>query len=197
MSLRWPRLLISIVALLGLLSASSTSQATEMKLSNLIVSLNDADVTVQAVLVGAIPPNLKEGLEGGIPITVRFAVELLQFRRLWMNRLVTSKVIERQMTYDLLTKEFRVTPMKDERREPYTTKEPREAQRVVSEFRLKLLPVSELNPRDLYFVRVRAEVAAGGGLSFFSRLFPFLGTAGEETPWVDSPLLTITRSQSC
>src|SRR3990172_1198178 len=195
MPLRWPWLLISCVTLVGLLSASPASEATEMKLSNLMVSLNDADVTVQAVLVGAIPPNLKEGLEGGIPITVKFQVELLQFRRLWVNRFIASKVIERQMTYDLLTKEFRVTPIKDERRDPYTTKELREAQRVVSEFRLKLLPASELNPRDLYFVRVRAEVSAGSGLSFFSRLFPFLGTAGEETPWVESPLLTITRSQ--
>lgn len=195
MPLHWPRLLISIVALLGSLSVLPASEATEMKLSNLMVALNDAEVTVQAVLVGAIPPALREGLEGGIPITVRFQVELLQFRRLWVNRLITSKVIERQMTYDLLTKEFRVTPIKDERRDPYMTKELREAQRVVSEFRLKLLPLSELNPRDLYFVRVRAEVSAGSGLSFFSRLFPFLGTAGEETPWVESPLLTITRSQ--
>ena len=195
MPLRWPRLVISIVALVGLLSALPISEAAEMKLSNLTVLLNDADVTVQAVLVGAIPPNLKEGLEGGIPITVKFQVELLQFRRLWVNRFIASKVIERQMTYDLLTKEFRVTPIKDERRDPYTTKELREAQRVVSEFRLKLLPASELNPRDLYFVRVRAEVSAGSGLSFFSRLFPFLGTAGEETPWMESPLLTITRSQ--
>ena len=195
MPLHWSRPLILIVALLGLLSALPKSEATEMKLSNLTVSLNDADVTVQAVLLGAIPPNLKEGLEGGIPITVRFGVELLQFRRLWVNRLIVSKVIERQMTYDLLTKEFRVIVTKDERRDPYTTKELREAQRVVSEFRLKLLPVSELNPRELYFVRVRAETSAGSGLSFFSRLFPFLGTAGEETPWVESPLLTITRSQ--
>ena len=195
MPLHWPRLLILIVALAGLLSALPASEATEMKLSNLMVLLNDADVTVQAVLVGAIPPALREGLEGGIPITVRFQVELLQFRRLWVNRLIASNVIERQMTYDLLTKEFRVTPIKDERRDPYTTKELREAQRVVSEFRLKLLPASELNPRDLYFVRVRAEVSTGSGLSFFSRLFPFLGTAGEETPWVESPLLTITRSQ--
>ena len=109
--------------------------------------------------------------------------------------LVREILLASSISNDLLTKEFRVIVTKDERRDPYTTKELREAQRVVSEFRLKLLPVSELNPSELYFVRVRAETSAGSGLSFFSRLFPFLGTAGEETPWMESPLLTITRSQ--
>ena len=66
---------------------------------------------------------------------------------------------------------------------------------MISEFRgLKLMPVADLSPKDLYIVRVRAEVSTGSGLSFFSRLFPFLGT-GEETPWAESSLLTITRSQ--
>ena len=195
MPLHWFRFLFSLAAFWGLLSWTPSSGAAEIRLSNLGVSLNDADVTVQAVLLGAIPSSLREGLEGGIPINIRFAVELVQFRRLWLNRTVVAKTVERQLTYDPLTKEYRVVPLKDDRREPYSTKDRRDAQRVISEFRgLKLMPVADLSPKDLYIVRVRAEVSTGSGLSFFSRLFPFLGT-GEETPWVESSLLTITRSQ--
>ena len=195
MPLHWFRFLFSLAALSGLLSWAPGSEAAEIRLSNLGISLNDADVTVQAVLLGAIPSSLREGLEGGIPINIRFAVELVQFRRLWLNRTVVAKTVERQLTYDPLTKEYRVVPLKDDRREPYSTKDRREAQRVISEFRgLKLMPVADLSPKDLYIVRVRAEVSTGSGLSFFSRLFPFLGT-GEETPWAESSLLTITRSQ--
>ncbi len=188
--------LVWILVLGSLLGSVPDGEAAEIRLTNLGVSLNDTDVTVQAVLLGAIPSHLREILENGIPLTVRFTAELLQFRRFWVNRLVAAKVVERQITYDVLIKEYRVIPLKEERREPYITKDLREAQRVISEFRgLKLAPAVELNPRDLYFIRLRAEVSTGGGLSFFSRLFPFLGTAGEETPWLESPLLTITRSQ--
>lgn len=196
MSFRLKGFLVWMLVCGGLLGILSDGGAAEIRLTNLGVSLNDTEVTVHAVLLGAIPSDLKEILGSGIPLTVRFTAELVQFRRFWVNRLVAAKTVERQITYDVLIKEYRVIPLKEERREPYITKDLREAQRVLSELRgLKLAPAAELNPRDLYFVRLRAEVSTGNGISFFSRLFPFLGTAGEETPWVESSLLTVTRSQ--
>jgi hypothetical protein len=92
----------------------------------------------------------------------------------------------------VLTKEYKVVSLSGEQREPYLTKDLREAQRVVSEMRVgNLAPATSLSRQELYYVRVRSDVSLGGVNSWFAR---FTGDA-EETPWVQSSLLTVTRNQ--
>ena len=72
------------------------------------------------------------------------------------------------------------------------TKDLREARRVVSEARVhNLAPATSLSRWELYYVRVRSDVSLGGVNSWIAR---FAGDA-EETPWVQSNLLTLDRSQ--
>ena len=52
-------------------------------------------------------------------------------------------------------------------------------------------PVAALDKQELYYVRVRSDVSLGGVNSWFARM---TGEA-EETPWVQSSLLTPVRSQ--
>ena len=177
---------------LWVLAAPAPARA-ELRISNLSVFLNDFDVTVQVVLLGAIPAGLYESLQTGIATHVRFQVELWQYHRMLPDRRVVSRrTIERQVTYSALTKEYKVVSLKGEQQEPYLTKDLREAQRVVSELRVGgLAAASSLNPKDLYYVRVRSDVSLGGVNSWFAR---FTGEA-EETDWVRSDLLTVTRRQ--
>ena len=163
-----------------------------LRISNLSVFLNDFDVTVHVVLFGAIPQNLYESLHTGIPTHVRMRVELWQYNRLLPDRRTQSRSVERQITYNVLTKEYKVVSLKNEHREPYLTKDLREAQRVISEFRIgNLVRASSLNSRELYYVRVQSVVSLGGVNSWLAR---YTGEA-EETDWVRSSLLTLTRSQ--
>jgi hypothetical protein len=119
-------------------------------------------------------------------------VELWQYNRLLPDRRTQSRTVERQITYNVLTKEYKVVSMRGEHREPYLTKDLREAQRVISEFRVSsLIPASSLNPKELYYIRVHSDVSRGGVNSWVAR---FAGDA-EETDWVRSNLLTVTRSQ--
>ncbi len=164
----------------------------ELRISNLSVFLNDFDVTVHVVLFGAIPQNLYESLHTGIPTHVRMRVELWQYNRLLPDRRTQSRTVERQITYSVLTKEYKVVSLKNEHREPYLTKDLREAQRVISEFRIgNLVRASSLDSRELYYVRVQSVVSLGGVNSWLAR---YTGEA-EETDWVRSSLLTLTRSQ--
>ena len=88
--------------------------------------------------------------------------------------------------------ERRRASLAGEQREPYVTKDLREAQRVVSEARVhNLAPATSLSRFELYYVRVRSDVSQGGVNSWIAR---FAGDA-EETPWVQSSLLTLNRSQ--
>ena len=102
------------------------------------------------------------------------------------------RIIERQLTYNPATKEYKVVSLNGEDREAFMTKQLRDAQRVLSELRAgKLAPDAALDPRELYFVRVRADVSLNGVNSWIAR---FSGEAAE-TGWVQSPLLTPTRRQ--
>ena len=184
------RTLLAMAALCLLGTASPTW--AELRISNLSVFLNDFDVTVNVVLLGALSETMRESLHSGIATHVRLHVELWQQNRVFADRRIQARTIERQLTYNVLTKEYKVIALSGEQREPYVTKDLREARRVVSEARVhNLAPATSLSRFELYYVRVRSDVSQGGVNSWIAR---FAGDA-EETPWVQSSLLTLDRSQ--
>ena len=189
---RISRLIIAVCALAALVLVGSAPAEAEIRIGNLSVFFNDFDVTVQVVLLGAIPATLHESLHSGVPTHVRYHVELWQYSRFWVERMVQTRLVERQLTYNVLTKEYRVASLAGEQREPFLTKNLREAQRVLSDLRLsKLAPGASLDGRELYYVRVRADVSLNGQNSWVARM---TGDAAE-TPWIQSNLLTPSRSQ--
>ncbi|HEU5192541.1 MAG TPA: DUF4390 domain-containing protein [Methylomirabilota bacterium] len=189
---RTSHLIFAVCALAGLVLVGSAPAEAEIRIGNLSVFFNDFDVTVQVVLLGAIPATLHESLHSGVPTHVRYHVELWQYSRFWVERMVQTRMVERQLTYNVLTKEYRVASLAGEQREPFLTKNLREAQRVLSDLRLsKLAPGASLDGRELYYVRVRADVSLNGQNSWVARM---TGDAAE-TPWIQSNLLTPSRSQ--
>ena len=178
--------------MVALIVAIAAPVVAELRVSGISVFLNDADVTVHVALLGAIPPSFSESLRSGIPSHLRFVVELWQYRRAWPDRHLQTKTIERQIQYNVLTKEFKVASLAGETREPYITRELRDAEHVLSEVRgLKLMAVSQLESSQLFYVRVRAEAALRVANTFLTRL----SGEAEETPWVQSSLLTVNRTQ--
>lgn len=185
----------ALVAWLLILSTAAPGFA-ELRIADFSLGLNDHELAAHVVLLGTIPQSLHEALASGIPVQIRLEVELWQYHRFWVDRRILARVIERQVAYDVLTKAYTVLSVGGEKREPYVTKDLREAQRVASELRgLKLIAAATLNPHELYYVRVRADVAARGAGSVLGRLLPFMGGGDEQTPWVSSALLTLARTQ--
>jgi len=155
------------------------------------IFLNDYEVTVHVVLLGAIPSGFHEGIESGIPVHARFTVELWRYNRLWRDQLLVTKTIERKLEYNTVTKEYKVASLQGETRPSYTSREIREAQRVMSEVRgLKLAAATALDPTGVVYVRVRAESALAGENTFVARM---AGTA--EQTFRQSDYYTIMRSQ--
>jgi hypothetical protein len=141
------------------------------------VFLNDHELTVSVSLLGAVPDGFQEGVQSGIPAHVRYTVELWQYNRFWRDRLVLARIVERRLAYNVVTKEYKVMSLKGETRAPHVTRDPRDAQRVLSELRgLKLTPAGAMDPRDVIYVRVHAESALNGDNSFVTRM---AGTAEE------------------
>ena len=170
------RVLVFLLALTLTLAAPAAALA-ELRISDLDVFLNDHEVTVNVVVLGAVPAGFQEGILSGVPAHIRFTVELWQYNRLWPNRLVSAKTVERSVDYNVVTKEYKVAAVKGETRAAYTTRDLRDAQRVLSELRsLKLGPASQLDPSEIFFVRVFAETALRGENSFVTRM---AGTAAQ------------------
>ncbi|MGH7264385.1 MAG: DUF4390 domain-containing protein [Candidatus Rokuibacteriota bacterium] len=188
---------VALAALWGLallLLASGRGWAGPLRISNLVVTNTDRILLVNAVLLGSLPETVVEGLGTGMSATVRFQVELWQHNSWWVDRRIAAKILERKVVYDVLTKEYRVSAVQGEERDPYVTRDIWEAERVVSEVRaLRLAPISSLRAQDLYYVRVRAEVRSGAPDSL-SNIMPFWST-GVETDWERSPLLTVGRKR--
>ncbi len=179
------------VLVLALVLATATRASAELRISDLDVFLNDQEITVHVVVVGAIPPAVAEGIQSGIPTHLRFTVELWQYNRFWRDRLLTTRVVERQLEYNVVSKEYKVASVKGETRPQYTTRELRDAQRVISELRgLKLAKAGSLDPTEVFYVRVRAEAALAGENTFFTRM---AGTA--EDAFRQSEYRTIMRAQ--
>ena len=176
---------------LWLLLATANPVAAELRIGDLDIFLNDHDVTVRVVLLGAIPPSFHEGLHSGIAAHARLTVELWRYSWLWPDRLVMAKSVERNLTYNVVTKEYRVTSLKGETRPPYVTRELRDAQRVLSEVPgMKLLPSSTLDPTEVFYVRVQADASLNGENTFLARM---AGTA--EQTFRQSDYYTLSRIQ--
>jgi hypothetical protein len=169
---------VSVAAALALwLLAEATPARADLRVNDLDIFLNDHDVTVHVVLLGTIPPTFHEGLQSGIPAHVRYRIELWQYNRMWRDALLRSVIIERQLAYNVVTKEYKVVSLKGESRAPHGTRDLRDAQRVLSEVRgLKLGPASGLDPAEIFYVRVHAETALNGENTFVTRM---AGTAEE------------------
>src|SRR3990172_2988826 len=160
-----------VVGALVLLAAAPAR--AELRISELDVLVNDHVVTVHTVLLDAIPAGFQEGIKSGIPAHVRLTIELWQYRRLLPDSLLTSKVVQRTLVYNVVTKEYKVASVKGETRPVYSTREPRDAQRVLSEVRgVKMTPATALDPVAVIYVRVSAEAALNRENNFVARINP-------------------------
>jgi hypothetical protein len=163
----------------------------ELRISDLDVFLNDHEVTVHVVLLGVVPDGLREGIQSGIPAHVRLEIELWQHQRMRPDRLLVTKIVERTLTYNLVTREFKVAALKGEARLAHTTRDLRDAQRILSDIRgVKMSPAGELDPAAVIYVRVNATTALNGENTFVARMN---GTA--ETTMRQSDYRTIQRVQ--
>jgi hypothetical protein len=171
--------------------ALATPARAELRISDLEVFLNDHEVTVHVVLLGALAEAIHEGIQSGIPAHVRFTVQLWQYNPYWRDQLLVTKVLERSLAYNVVTKEFKVASLRGEQRPVFATRDLRDAQRVLTEVRgLKLSPTTALASAAVIYVRVDAESALRGENTVFTRM---AGTA--EQTFRQSDYRTLERVQ--
>jgi Domain of unknown function (DUF4390) len=161
-------LLTAVLAALVLTGAAPAGAG--LRIGDLDVVLGGRELTVNVGLLDAIAPGAHEGLRSGIPTHVRYTVEVWQYHRYWPDSLLLTRIVERALAYNVVTKEYRVTAVRGEARAPHVTRDLHDAQRMLSEVRgLKLAPAGNGVPAEIY-VRVHAETGPNGENSFVTRL---------------------------
>lgn len=156
---------------LALLVVAPARGRAELRIGDLDVFVTDHEVAVDVALLDALPPGLQEAVRSGVPAHVRFTVEVWQYNRLWPDRLVSTKVVERALDYNVVTREYRIAAVRGEPRAAYTTRDVRDAERVLSQVRwLKLVPAAHLPSAERFYVRVLAETALRGDNTLVTRL---------------------------
>jgi Domain of unknown function (DUF4390) len=174
-----------------LVVAVAAPAGADLRITDLDIFLNDHELTVNVAVLGALAPGFQEGLQSGIPAHLRYTVELWQYNRFWRDSLLLSKVVERALAYNVVSKEYKVTVVKGDARAAHVTRDLHDAQRVLSEVRgLKLMPASSLDPAEVIYIRVHVEAALNGENSFVTRM---AGTA--EQAMRQSDYRTILRAQ--
>ena len=177
--------------LAALILVIAAPAGADLRITDLDVFLNDHEITVNVAVLGAIAAGFQEGLQSGIPAHLRYTVELWQYNRFWRDSLLLTRVVERALAYNLVTKEYKVTAVKGDTRAAHVTRDLRDAQRVLSEVRgLKLTPATSLDQAEVIYVRVQVEAALNGENSFVTRM---AGTA-EQTAR-QSDYRTMLRAQ--
>jgi Domain of unknown function (DUF4390) len=162
---------LGATTLAALILVIAAPASAELRITDLDVFLNDYEITVNVAVLGAIAPGVQEGLQSGIPVHVRYTVELWQYNRFWRDSLLLAKVVERALAYNVVTKDYKVTAVKGDSRAAHVTRDLRDAQRVLSEVRgLKLTPAGSIDPAEVIYVRVHAEAALNGENSFVTRM---------------------------
>jgi hypothetical protein len=87
------------------------------------------------------------------------------------DRMLITKTVERTLAYNVVTREFKVSAVQGETRPVFTTRDLRDAQRVLSDIRgVKMTPAAALDPTAVIYVRVYAETALNGENTFVARM---------------------------
>src|SRR5205814_392447 len=120
--MRAPSPASSLVAATLALALAAPVRA-ELRISDLEVFLNDHEVTVHVVLLGVLAEAIDEGIQSGIPVHVRFTIQLWQYNPYWRDQLLVTKVLERNLAYNVVTKEFKIASLRGEERPVFATRD--------------------------------------------------------------------------
>ncbi len=181
-----------IVAGMLLLAVPSEGGAADSSLEPLKVMKLDGKVCVSTRLLGGFSKTLTETLTSGIPATFSYEIELWSKKPLWADESIASKALERVVTFNSLTSEFQVAQKGNSASWRRTSKDLEEVKKWVTPVEaLPLVSVADLDPKQKYYVRVRAMVKTDQSRSALKSVLLFISSFKVRTGWKQSELFAL------
>lgn len=180
-----------IVAGMLLLAVPSEGVA-DSSLEPLKVVKLDGKVCVSTRLLGGFSKTLTETITSGIPATFSYEIELWSKNPLWADESIASKALERVVTFNSLTSEFQVAQKGNAASWGRTSKDLEEVKKWVTPVEvLPLVSLAGLDPKQKYYVRVRAMVKTDQSRSALKSVLLFISSFKVRTGWKQSKLFAL------
>jgi hypothetical protein len=136
----------------------SPLQAAEATLSDIIITNTQEELLVFFDIMGCFTREMEEAILNGIPTTFTVIIRLYRTRSLWFDASMSSIRLEHTVKYDSLKDQFLVIRSEDKGNE-LIFKEFKAAKKAMAEIRnIKVVPLDELQRRNKYQLRVKAEL---------------------------------------
>ena len=121
-----------------------------------------------------------------------FEIELRQDNTAWVDSLISSNKIRHQVQYDSLKKIYRFSELgKNVRRKKITRKGSRYQQLMLTLQDIPIAPIYKLDPKEKYYVRVKADLETDRFWFPFNYIFFFVPFSEFETSWAQTSPLAI------
>jgi hypothetical protein len=144
-------------AILALLSAAAPSPSEGASIEDLVPLVLSDGVFVSFRAGDAFNEDIERAIETGLEVIFRYNVELKRPRGIWPDGQIARRRISATVTYDNLTKRYRLSREIDGKIDRTEVVADAEAmRRFMTTFEsLRLFELSELEPNDTYYVRVK------------------------------------------
>jgi hypothetical protein len=145
-----------LVVLLGAVSAAAPLE-TGAAIEELVPVVRSDGIFVSFRAGDAFNEDIEHAIRTGLEVTFRYNVELKRPRGIWLDGEVARRAISATVTYDNLTKRYKLTREIDGKIDATEVVADSEAmRRFMTIFEsLRLFELSALEPNDSYYVRVK------------------------------------------
>ncbi len=166
--------------------------ANQPSLVNVEVSTSGKYITMNALLVDGFNSKILEAIESGMPVTFTFEVELRKMVSFWADNLVRSNTIRHTIQYDSLKKVYRFSEVgRQVHRKAITRDKARSRKLMAALQNIPLVPYYRLDPKEKYYVRIKADFDMDRFWFPFNYIFFFVPFNDFETSWAQSSPLSI------
>ncbi len=176
--------------ILGLWLLLGAIAEAEPSMVNIGVQATEELLVIDAELVDAFTEKMEEVIDSGVPIRLNYYVELRKRASIFGDTLVGSNKILNTVQYDSLQKVYRFSSSGKSVKRTVQTHDKERCQLLMTTLKnIPVAPLYKLEPREKYYVRIKAELEADEFIFPFNYLLFFVPFGGFKTSWSQSSLL--------
>ena len=172
----------------------ATAMAESPSVVNVSVGTTGNYVTMDAALLNGFTEEIREAVESGVPMTMTFNIELRKEVSLWADSLVRANTVSHTVQYDSLKKAYRFSEVGKNVKRSIITRKPHQYQKLMLSLKnIPLAPIYQLDPKEKYYVRVKADLEMDRFWFPFNYLLFFVPFNDFETSWAKTSPLTLDQ----
>ena len=175
-------ILISLFVIFGFMEFPMQAQASEPKMTDILITNNKENVLLYARLVNGFKPDMELAILAGIPATFTLQLEIYQVRSFVWDKKITIHEIKRTIKYDNLKKTFSVYTNGNP--QPVIFSDFESAQKAMADFNgIIAVPLASLVKGNNYYLLIKVKMDKARLPLHMENVFFFVSYWDFETAW--------------